>query len=88
MISEQMWCTIAHNTKQCGFACVGFGDFVQLKPVGEDHIDFRYSWIDKYVCNDTICELNRAHRFNDSELLQDAYKWANGENNDFGKYNT
>ena len=47
MVQEQMWCVLAHIKQQFGFTFVGFGDFKQLKPVGEDHIDFRNSWIVK-----------------------------------------
>ena len=38
-ISEQMWNTIAHVKKLFGFIFCGFGDFKQLKPVNEEHID-------------------------------------------------
>ena len=86
MISEQMWCVIAQVKQQFGFIFVGFGDFMQLKPVGEDHIDFRNSWIAKYVFNNNICELTEVHRFNDSKLLQDAYKCAYGEQIQFDDY--
>ena len=40
MVSEQMWNVIAHIKQQFQFVFVGFGDFKQLKPVGEEHIDF------------------------------------------------
>ena len=86
MISEQMWCVIAQIKQQYGFIFVGYGDFMQLKPVGEDHIDFRNSWIVKYVFNNNICELTEVHRFNDSKLLQDAYKCAYGEQIQFDDY--
>jgi len=86
MISEQMWCVIAQIKQQLGFIFVGYGDFMQLKPVGEDHIDFRNSWIVKYVFNNNICELTEVHRFNDSKLLQDAYKCAYGEQIQFDDY--
>ena len=56
MISEQMWCVIAQVKQLFGFIFVGYGDFMQLKPVGEDHIDFRNSWIAKCFFNNTICE--------------------------------
>ena len=86
MVSEQMWNVIAHIKQQFGFVFVGFGDFKQLKPVGEEHIDFRHSWIVKDVFNNTICELTDIHRFDGSKLLQDAHKCANGENIEFNDY--
>jgi hypothetical protein len=81
-----MWNVIAHIKQQFGFVFAGFGDFKQLKPVGEEHIDFKHSWIVKYVFNNTICELTDIHRFDDSKLLQDAHKCANGESIDFDDY--
>ena len=86
MISEQMWNVIAHIKQQFGFVFVGFGDFKQLKPVGEEHIDFKHSWIVKYVFNNTICELTEVHRFDGSKLLQDAHRCANGDSIDFTDY--
>lgn len=86
MVSEQMWNVIAHIKQQFEFVFVGFGDFKQLKPVGEEHIDFKHSWIVKYVFNNTICELTHIHRFDGSKLLQDAHKCANGESIDFNDY--
>ena len=86
MIPEQMWNVIAHVKQQFGFMCCGFGDFKQLKPVNEEHIDFRNSWIVEYVFGNNLCELRHIHRFNESKLLQDAYKSANGENTEFDDY--
>ena len=85
-VSEQMWNVIAHIKQQFGFVFVGFGDFKQLKPVGEEHIDFKHNWIVNYVFNDTICELTDIHRFDDSNLLQHAHECANGESIDFNDY--
>ena len=62
---------------------VEFGDFEQLKPVGEEHTDFKHSWIVKNVFNNRICELTDIHRFDDSKLFQDAHRCANGESIDF-----
>ena len=39
-IQEQMWNAIAHIKQQFGFIFCGFGDFKQLKPTNEEHIDF------------------------------------------------
>ena len=54
--------------------------------MGEEHIDLERSWIVKYVFNNTICELTDIHRFDDSKLLQDAHKCANGGSIDFNDY--
>ena len=81
-----MWCVLAHIKQQFGFTCIGVGDFKQLTHVGGDHIDFRNSWIVKYVFNNTMCELTQVHRFNDSKLLQDAYRCANGDDINFDDY--
>ena len=86
MVSEQMWNVIAHIKQHFGFVFVGSGDFTQLKPLGEEHIDFKHSWIFKHVFNNTNCELTDIHRFDDSKLLQDAHKCANGESVDFNDY--
>ena len=86
MISKQMWNIIAHVKKLFGFIFCGFGDFKQLKPVEEEHIDFLNSWIVKYVFNNNLCELTEVHRFNESKLLQDAYTCANGGNIEFNDY--
>ena len=47
MVQEHMWNIIAHVKKSFGFTCCGFGDFKQLKPVNEEHIDFLNSWLVK-----------------------------------------
>ena len=86
MIGEQMWNVIAHIKKQFKFTICGFGDFKQLKPVNEEHIDFLNSWIIKYIFNNNLCELTEIHRFNENKLLQDAIKCANDENIDFNNY--
>ena len=79
MISERMWCVLAQIKILFNFVFIGFGDFKQLKPVNEEHINFKNSWIVKFIFNNTLCELTEIHRFNDNELLQDAYKCSNGE---------
>ena len=68
------------------FAFVGFGDSKQLKPINQEHVDFKHSWIKHLVFNITLCELETIHKFNDSDLLQDAYKCSNGEATDIGEY--
>ena len=86
MISEKMWNVIAHIKNRFGFIFVGFGDFKQLKPIGEDEIDFKNSWIVKHVFSNNLCELTEVHRFKDNTLLQDAYKCSNGDAIDFNDY--
>ena len=86
MIQEQMWNIIAHVKKLFGFIFCGFGDFKQLKPVNEEHIDFLNSWIVKFVFNNNLCELTEVHRFNESKLLQDAHTCANGGSIEFSDY--
>ena len=87
MISERMWCVLAQIKTLFNFVFIGFGDFKQLKPINEEHINFKNSWIVKFIFNNTLCELTEIHRFNDNELLQDAYKCSNGEAIDTDKYN-
>ena len=88
MISSRMWGVLAHIQKQYGFIFIGFGDFKQLKPVKEDTLDFEHLTIVKQLLNYSRCELKTVHRFDDNELLQDAYACANGERIDITKYGT
>ena len=86
---EQMWHVIAHIKQQFGQIVCGFGDFTQLKPVNEEHVDVRNSWIVKYVFGKKkkiLCEFKHIHRFNKRKLLQDDYTCANGENIEFNDY--
>ena len=86
MVPERIWSVLAHIKTQFGFVFIGYGDFKQLKPVNEEHIDFFNSWIVKYVFGGKLCKLTTVHRFNDSQLLQDAYKCADGEKIEFDSY--
>ena len=86
MISEPMWNVITYIKQQIKFTFCGVGDFKQLKPVNEEHIDFLNTWIIKYIFNNNLCELKQIHRFNESKLLQDAHACANGEDIDFSNY--
>ena len=52
-----MWNVIAHVKRLFGFIFCGLGDFKQLKPVNEEHIDFLNSWIVKHMFNNNLCEL-------------------------------
>ena len=40
MISSRMWCVLLHIQTQYGFRFIGFGDFKQLKPPEEEHVEF------------------------------------------------
>ena len=40
----------------------------------------------KYIFNNNLCELNQVQRFNECDLLQDAYRCANGESIGFDNY--
>ena len=86
MISSQMWCVLAHIQMQFGFIFIGFGDFKQLKPVKEETINFEDLTFVKQLFNFLWCELRTIHRFDDNELLQDAYAYAQGEKVDISKY--
>lgn len=86
MISSQMWGILAHIQRQYGFIFIGFGDFKQLKPVKEEHINFENLTIIKTIFNYTRCHLTTVHRFNDDVLLQDAHTCANGGVIDKTKY--
>ena len=40
MVSENIWCILYHLKKGFNFIFIGFGDFMQLKPINEEHIGF------------------------------------------------
>ena len=86
MIPSRMWNIIAHIKEQYGFIIIGCGDWKQLAPVEEEDTDFENSWIVKYVFNNNSYELVKVWRFNESELLQDAYTASNGGEIDFTRY--
>ena len=86
MISEKIWHVLAQIKQQFNFIFVGFGDFKQLKNRNEEHIDFKNSWIVKYIFNNNLIELTKIHRFKDNELLKDAYACSDGKNIDFTTY--
>ncbi len=54
--------------------------------MGEELINFKDSWIVKYVFNNNIKRLTKIHRFDDSLLLQDAYRASEGQAIDISKY--
>ena len=59
MISERMLGVLSQIKALFNFVFVGFGDFKQLKPINEEHVDFKNSWIVKFVFNNTLCELEK-----------------------------
>ena len=77
-----------HISSEFVLIFVGSGDWKQLKPVNESHIDFRNSHIVKYLCDYKNCQPTKIHRFDDDELLQDAHDCANGIDVDISKYGT
>ena len=50
---------LAQIKRQFGFIFVGLGDFKQLKNRNEEHIDFKNSWIVKYIFNNNLIELKK-----------------------------
>ena len=40
MVSERIWCILCHLKNQFNYIFICFGDFQQLKPINEEHIDF------------------------------------------------
>ena len=76
MVSERIWCILCHLKKEFNFVFIGLGDFMQLKPVNEEHIDFKNSWLVKHLFNNNRCELTKVHRFDENKLLQDAHDCA------------
>jgi hypothetical protein len=86
MINSEIWNVIAQIQEQFEFIIIGFGDWAQLPPVNEEHIDFSNAWIVNKIFNGNRCELEYIHRFNDSHLKQDTNKCRNGEKIDFNKY--
>jgi len=86
MIPSWLWNIIAHIKVQYGFVIIGCGDWRQLPPVDEEHIDFENSWIVNYIFNFNSYELVKVWRFNESQLLQDAYSASKGYKIDFSRY--
>ena len=86
MISERIGCILCHWKKQFIFNFIGFGDFQQLKPIDEEHIDLKNSWLVEHLFNNNGCHLKAVHRFGDDTLLQNAYDCANGKLIDFKRY--
>ena len=68
MIRERIWCTLCRLKKQFNFIFIGLCDFMQFKPVNEEHIDFQNSWLVKHLFNNNSCQLTKAYRFNENKL--------------------
>jgi len=86
MVPSWIWNIFAHIKQQYGFIILGFGDWAQLRPVDEEHIEFENTEIVKYIFNYKSYELVKVWRFNENSLLQDAYNASAGEKLDFSKY--
>jgi len=87
MVPSWMWNILAHIKNEHSLIFIGCGDWKQLKPVEEEHINFKNSWVVKYLFNNLSFELTKVWRFNECELLQDAYKASNGDTINFKSYN-
>ena len=70
------------------FIIIGAGDWGQLPPVNEEHIDFENSWIVKYVFNYNLYKLVEVKRTNDKELLHDTRTIRHGGVIDYSTYGT
>ena len=88
MVPSWLWNVVAHVKDKYGFIFSGCGDWKQLKPGDEEHIDFENSWIVKYIFNRSSYELTKVWRFNDCRLLRDAHAASNGDSINFSEYNT
>ena len=49
MVPSWIWNIFAHIKQQYGFNMLGFGDWAQLRPVDEEHIEFENTEIVKYI---------------------------------------
>ena len=85
VISERIWCILCDLKKEFNFIFNGFGGFMQLKPVNEEHRDFQNSWLVKHLLNNSSYKVTKVHRFDEYKLLQDAYDCAYGKCINFKK---
>jgi len=67
---------------------IGAGDWGQLPPVHEKHINFENSWIVKSVLNYKLYKLVEVKRTNGKDLLRDTRAIRNGEAIDYSTYGT
>ena len=86
MIPSWIWNILAHMKYEHNFVIIGAGDWGQLPPVHEEHIDFESSWIVKYVFNYTLYKLVEVKRTNDKDLLRDTRAIRNGDTINYATY--
>ncbi len=86
MIPLWIWNILSHLKRQHQFIFIGCGDWKQLAPPEEEHIEFEDLQIVKELFNSNSYELSKVWRFYDNELLQDAYKASKGEAIDYTTY--
>lgn len=86
MIPSWMWNILSHIKQQHGFIFIGVGDWGQLPPVDEEDIELDQTWVVKYIFDTRWYELTKIWRFNECQLLQDAYKAKMGQAIDFTRY--
>ena len=66
MVPSWIWNMFAHVKQQYGCIILGFGDWAQLRPVYEEHIEFENTEIVKYRFNYKSDELVKVWRFNEN----------------------
>ena len=86
MIPLWIWNMLSHLKEQHKFIFIGCGDWKQLAPPEEEHIEFGNLQIVKELFNYNSYELCKGWRFNDNQLLQDAYNASNGKPIDYTTY--
>ena len=86
MIPQWIWNMLSHLKRQHKFIFIGCGDWKQLAPPEEEHIDFENLQMVKELFNYNSYELCKVWIFSDTELLQYAYKASNGEAIDYTTY--
>ena len=69
MVSERTWCILCHLKDELDFIFIGLGDFMQLKPVNEERMGFKNSWLARHLFNKNSCKLTKVYRFNENNLL-------------------
>jgi hypothetical protein len=88
MIPSFIWNILAHIVSKYGFTIIGCGDWEQLPPVEEEHIDFKNTNIVKSIFKYKSYELTKVWRFSEDELLQDAYRAVGGQDIGISKYSS
>ena len=88
MVPSWIWNILAHIKREYGFIFIGCGDWKQLAPVEEEHLDFENSWIVKYLFSRNVYQGMTIWRFNEDELLQGAHAVSDGGKIDFATFGT